>query len=92
MARATFGIEDSEILDAITYHTTGRGNMTDLDKIVYLADKIEPARTYTDLSEMIKIAPTDLDAAVKLCLNAVIEKFKKKGRPIHPLTEEWCNS
>ena len=92
MARETFGIEDDEILDAITYHTTGRGNMTDLDLIVYLADKIEPSRTYTDLSEMRKIAPSDLDAAAKLCRAAVIDKFKKKGRPIHPLTEEWCNS
>ncbi len=89
MAREKFGIEDREILDAITYHTTGRGGMTVLDKIVYLADKIEPSRTYTDLSEMRRIAPSDLNGAVRLCLDSVNDKFKRKGRTIHPLTVEF---
>ena len=44
LAKNEFGIEDKEILDAICYHTTGRGDMTLLEKIVYLADKIEPSR------------------------------------------------
>ena len=89
MAHERFGIDDQEILDAITYHTTGRAGMTVLDKIVYLADKIEPSRTYTDLTEMKRLAPVDLEAAVLLCRETVIDKFRKKGRPIHPLTEEW---
>jgi len=90
MAKEQFGIDDKEILDAITYHTTGRGDMTKLEKIVYLADKIEPARTYTDLSVMRRIAPTDLDGAVSLCLESVIDKFKRKGRDIHPLTVDFA--
>ena len=83
----TFGEDDPEILDAITYHTTGRGDATLLDEIVFLADKIEPSRTYTDLSVMRKIAPTDLDGAARLCLESVVDKFKRKKRPVHPLTE-----
>lgn len=89
LAAEKFGITDQEILDAITYHTTGRGGMTVLDKIVYLADKIEPSRTYTDLSEMRRIAPVDLDRAARLCLDSVMDKFRRKNRPIHPLTEAW---
>ena len=88
MAREKFGIEDEEILDAITYHTTGRGDMPILDKIVYLADKIEPSRTYTDLSEMRKTAEYDLDGAVRLCLESVMDKFRKQNREHHPLTND----
>lgn len=87
-----FGEDDPEILDAITYHTTGRGEMTLLDEIVFLADKIEPSRTYTDLSLMRKIAPDDLDGAARLCLESVVDKFKRKNRPIHPLTEGFMKS
>ena len=46
VARQDFGITDKEILDAIAYHTTGRPNMTELDKIVYVADKTEESRPY----------------------------------------------
>lgn len=88
MAKEKFGIEDEEILNAITYHTTGRGDMPTLDRIVYLADKIEPSRTYADLSEMRKVAEYDLMEAVKLCLGAVIDKFRKQDRSNHPLTED----
>lgn len=88
MAKERFGIEDEEILNAITYHTTGRGDMPTLDRIVYLADKIEPSRTYADLSEMRKVAEYDLTEAVKLCLGAVIDKFRKQDRSNHPLTED----
>lgn len=46
VAQMDFGIEDGEILDAIAYHTTGRPAMTELDKIVYVADKTEDSRPY----------------------------------------------
>lgn len=46
VAREEYGVTDSEILDAIAYHTTGREDMTLLDKIIYLADFIEPSRDY----------------------------------------------
>ena len=91
MAEREFGVHDPEILDAITYHTTGRGNMTLLDKIVYLADKLEPARTYADLSKDRELAVTDIDAALALCIERVKKKFESRGMSIHPLTIDFMN-
>ncbi len=85
-ARDEFGIEDKEILDAICYHTTGRGNMTLLEKIVYLADKIEPSRNYTDLTPIRTAAEIDLDSAMRMTASAVKNKFVSQGRDIHPMT------
>ena len=85
-ARENFGIEDREILDAICYHTTGRGNMSVLEKIVYLADKIEPSRTYMDLAPIRKAAEHDLDEAVRMTAAAVRDKFVSQGRALHPVT------
>lgn len=85
-AREEFGIEDKEILDAICYHTTGRGDMTVLEKIVYLADKIEPSRTYMDLAPIRESAEHDLDEAVRMTAAAVRDKFISQGRELHPVT------
>lgn len=85
-ARDGFGVRDNEILDAICYHTTGRGNMSVLEKIVYLADKIEPSRNYMDLLPIRKAAETDLDEAMRMTVLSVKDKFEKQGRDIHPLT------
>ena len=89
MASKLMGIEDDEILSAITYHTTGKADMTTLEKIVFLADKLEPSRTYTDLTLMRELAKTDLDASLRLCVRAVKNKFDAKGREIHPYTLEF---
>ncbi|MCR5490233.1 MAG: bis(5'-nucleosyl)-tetraphosphatase (symmetrical) YqeK [Saccharofermentans sp.] len=85
-ARDGFGEKDREILDAICYHTTGRGSMSALEKIVYLADKIEPARTYMDLEPIRKAAQTDLDEAVRMTALAIKAKFDRQERPTHPST------
>jgi len=85
-AKENFGIEDREILDAICYHTTGRGDMTVLEKIVYLADKIEPSRTYMDLAPIREAAEHDLDEAVRMTASAVRDKFISQGRELHPVT------
>ena len=85
-ARDGFGVKDKEILDAICYHTTGRGSMSSLEKIVYLADKIEPARNYMDLEPIRKAARTDLDEATRLTALAIKDKFDRQGRQTHPST------
>ena len=87
-AKEDFGIEDKEILDAICYHTTGRGDMNTLEKIVYLADKIEPSRNYTDLTPIREAAEKDLDSAMRMTAAAVRDKFVSQGRDIHPLTKQ----
>ena len=85
-AKESLGIADKEILDAICYHTTGKDNMTLLEKIVYLADKIEPSRNYTDLTPIRQAAEKDLDSAMRMTAAAVRDKFVSQGREIHPMT------
>ena len=88
-AKKHFGIEDDEILDAIRYHTTARKDMTLVDKVVYLADKIEPARTYDDLTEVRRVSDEDLQLGLILCVKAFIEKSKVKGLELHPNTKAF---
>lgn len=90
-AAERFGIDDEQILNAIRFHTTGRENMTLLDKVVYMADKIEPARTYDDLREVRKAADEDLELGIVLCVSAFVEKSKRKGLELHPNTKAFIN-
>jgi nicotinate-nucleotide adenylyltransferase len=83
-ARDGFGEKDKEILDAICYHTTGRANMSALEKIVYLADKIEPARNYMDLAPIREMVKTDLDEACRMTVLAIKAKTESNGKVIHP--------
>ena len=87
-AREHYGVEDQEVLDAIQFHTVGREVMTITDKIVYLADKLEPARDYDDLTEIRRCAEPDLDAAMIECYLAIKESFGKKGMEIHEDTKK----
>ncbi|MCR4766880.1 MAG: bis(5'-nucleosyl)-tetraphosphatase (symmetrical) YqeK [Saccharofermentans sp.] len=85
-AKEEFGIEDKEILDAICFHTTGKGDMTLLEKIVYLADKIEPSRDYMDLAPIREAAETDLESAMRMTARAINNKVISLGRDTHPMT------
>ncbi len=91
-AAERYGIDNESILSAIRYHTTGRENMTTLEKIVYLADKLEPARDYTDLTAIRALAEKDLDAAVIACLSAVRDKFELKKTAFHPDSSKALDS
>lgn len=84
MAQELFDIEDRQILDSIHFHTTGRGSMTKLDKIIYLADKIEYSRLYKDLEPIRRAAETDLDQAMSICLNEVERYLRRCDLPTHP--------
>lgn len=89
LAKDMFGIEDEDILNAVRYHTTGRKNMSVLEKIVYLADAIEPGRAYFEgLDELRKLAYEDLDKAMAFSLEHTISYNEKKNRLIHPLSKE----
>lgn len=64
-AKKEYGIEDQEILDAVRYHTTGRANMTLLEKIIFVADYIEPGRDKApNLTFLRKLAFVNLDETV----------------------------
>ena len=74
LARENYGIEDPEILDAIIYHTTGRPNMSLLEKIIFTADYIEPfRRPLPRLDEIRNQAYADLDRAVLMILENTLD-------------------
>ena len=79
LAKEKFGVKDNDILNAIMYHTTGRVNMTLLEKIIYIADKIEPNRHYPGLEEIRKEAFKNLDEAIIKSLESTIEYVKNRN-------------
>ena len=88
-AKEKFGIKDQEILDSIIYHTTGRPKMTLLDKIIYVADYIEPNRKMLDeLPAIRKEAFTDLDKCVLHILRNTLEYLWTRDYAIDELTQE----
>jgi predicted HD superfamily hydrolase involved in NAD metabolism len=84
-------ISDSDVLDAIRYHTSGRPNMTILEKIIYLADYIEPGRHFPGVEEVREIAKKDLDQALIQALTNTIGFLMKKNQRIFPLTFHTYN-
>lgn len=86
VAESRYGITDPEVLDAIRYHTTGRERMTLLDKVVCLADYIEPGRDFPGVGEMRILAQTDLEAALVAGFDSTILFLMQKGKKIFPLT------
>lgn len=85
IAKYVFGQPD-QVYNAIFYHTTGKGNMTTLEKIIYLADYMEPNRNFDGVEKLRALAYTDLDAAVALGCQMSIQEMKEKGREVHPNT------
>ena len=88
IAQEEFGIEDVFILDAIKYHATGRALMTNLEKIIYAADKIEPTRGY-DSSALIEAMKKDYEKGFIEVLKHNKEYLLGQEKDIHnPLTDE----
>lgn len=88
LAEKEFGIEDVFILDAIKYHATGRALMTNLEKIIYAADKIEPTRNY-DSQFLIDAMKKDYETGFVEVLKHNRDYLLKGGKNIHnPLTDE----
>lgn len=85
------GIKDNEILDAIRYHTTGRAGMTRLEKIIFLADYIEPGRKFPSVDEVRQLAEEDLDLALIKALQNTISFLLGKNQPIYPDTFHTYN-
>ncbi len=84
IAKIEFGITDSEILEAISWHTIGKENMSLLEKIVFVADLTEPGRTYPDAEPLRSLSRENLDLALYKCVLATVEINKKRGNPVHP--------
>jgi len=80
------GIKDVEILDAIRYHTSGRVCMSLLDKIIYLADYIEPGRHFPGVDEVRDLAKANLNQALIQAIRNSIQFLMRKNQPVYPDT------
>lgn len=79
VARKELKIEDKDILGAIRWHTTGKENMTKLEKIIYIADMIEPSRQFEGVDEIRNVTLQNLDEGVLLGLTHTIEFLQSKN-------------
>ena len=87
LAKSVYGVEDKDVLSAIRWHTTGHAQMTQLEKIIYLADMIEPNRKpYPGLEELRKLCFTDLDEAMRFALASSLAHVEAQGKTLHPDT------
>ena len=91
LALQELGIENSSVLDAIRYHTTGRQGMTLLEKIIYLADFIEPSRKFDGVQKVRKLAYEDIDRAILLEADMVIGFVLERGQFLHEETVQMRN-
>jgi len=78
LAKEVFGVSDA-VADAIKWHTTGRAGMSLLEKVIYVADYIEPTRDFSGVEAMRELAYENLDAAVKMGLQMTIEDISSRG-------------
>ena len=83
VAERIFG-ENKAVVSAIEHHTTGKADMSLLEKIIYVADYMEPNRDFPGVEKLRHLARTDLKAALKLGLNMTITLLQQQGREISP--------
>lgn len=81
--RTKLGVTDKEILSAVRYHTTGKEDMTLLEKIIYVADLTSEDRDYPDVAEVRETAEQSLEKATLRGLSFTIESNAHKNKPIH---------
>ncbi|MBO8172927.1 MAG: bis(5'-nucleosyl)-tetraphosphatase (symmetrical) YqeK [Bacillaceae bacterium] len=86
VVKRDLNVTDEEVLDAIRYHTSGRAGMTLLDKVIWMADYIEPGRDFPGVDEVRKLAESDLDQAMLRALDNTIMFLIQKGKKIYPRT------
>ncbi|MGC4019629.1 MAG: bis(5'-nucleosyl)-tetraphosphatase (symmetrical) YqeK [Muricomes sp.] len=87
LAEHEYNIKDTDILNAITWHTTGRPGMTLLEKITYIADYIEPGRQEAPGLKQVRYAAfSNLDRAVALSASSTISYLEHVGREIDLMT------
>lgn len=88
LAMEEFGVTDPEVLAAIKNHTLGRVGMSMLDKIIYVADKIEPSRDFEGVDEMRDEAYRDINRAMLMVMQHSADYTAASGRPINPATAQ----
>ena len=94
IAKHVFG-EDEQVYQAIFWHTTGKVGMSMAEKVIYLADYIEPTRDFDGVEPLRKLAYEDIDKALLMGMEMTIEEMKQRGNPIHRNTQaarDWLRS
>lgn len=87
LAKAEYKVQDPEVLGAIKYHTTGRPGMTRLEKIVYIADYIEPMRNKAPrLNEIRELAFLDLDECMYAILKDTLDYLEENPKDIDQMS------
>lgn len=88
IAEKEYGITNKKILDAIRYHTTGKSNMSSLEKLIYCADMLEYNRDYEGISKIRETIEKDFEKGFIVCIEASLNRLKKTKRDIYYLTQE----
>ncbi|MCK9443914.1 MAG: bis(5'-nucleosyl)-tetraphosphatase (symmetrical) YqeK [Tissierellaceae bacterium] len=91
IAKTKYNIKNEEILNAIRYHTTGKKDMTTLEKIIYISDYIELGRDFPGLRKMRRLSFKDLDRGLLMAMGSTISFLVKENKLIHPRTIEARN-
>lgn len=87
IAKSIYEIEDEKIIHAIKCHTIGCKNMSEVDKVIFLADKIEESRTYEEVEDIRKLAFKDMDEAIYQFMKCNFEYIKKSNKEVFPESE-----
>lgn len=91
LVKKEVNITDEEVLAAIKYHTTGRAGMSTLEKVVFLADYIEPNRSFPGVEKIRELSVTSLNMAVFAAVKNTIQFLLSKNRLVYPKTIETYN-
>ncbi len=87
VAQRIFG-ENKAVVEAIRWHTTGKADMTLLEKIIYVADYMEPNRDFPGVEKLRQLAYSDIDAALRCGLEMTLDMLRKQGREISRQSDE----
>ena len=87
LARTEWGVTDEAVLSAIACHTAGKAGMTQLDKILYLADMTSAERDWPGANKLRKLELKDLDAAMLAALKQTNEFVLSQGKPLDPVSK-----
>lgn len=92
IAKKIYNIHDEEILNAICYHTTGRENMSLLEKVIYIGDYIEPGRSFKGVDEIREKVDVDLNKGVLCAMDNTIKFVINQGNVVHLNTVKARNN
>jgi len=90
LLKEEWGVEDEEILSAVRNHTVATPEMTDFDKLIFLADTAEPGRQWAGALVLRDLMKQDLDRAMVYALEEMKPWLAKQNIPLHPLAEAAC--